>query len=718
MKKATLFTVATVIAAVCFSCSKEKESVISVDPKENQEEVQSPVGHEAIIGLSLGEDTKTTHSVELVDSKTNVKTLWKAGDKILVTFTKAAVEHKEVFELSSGENTANGTFRNGDSALGVGDMYSVTYYSSNDYDKTFSWANQTGSVEDIPEYLTSVADATYPAAPILQSELVHSHFNLKVGEAPGDEGLELANAYFSNTSSAFIVDTENHTGEIKITPASAFSYNDNGESANADFYVSVKLAGDSSGNTMKLDLMNGDHYAGIQGYSLNWNITKTYTTDKVYKLTSVKSGAEKVLAYQSGLVGAANKNSSWWDGENSRYATVSSFYAIPTGKKLTLDFVCYSTKANIWNTWGLVAGENLYTNDDFVLRPSGQVWGNADANAHAFSTTSTLSEDDFKDLFAGATVHMEIERIEADYMYVTAQNTKSSNSITVKYYQPIAKAEGVYFALDGANLVLKQAISGNARTISSIDVVCNAKVTGETDYISTSPEAVNVNVILNDATIIKARRSEYTLSFSGNKMVWQVPNPISNIDNAYTVTYHGNDYVGNITLSKAAYSTPTNLGANDNSTTWWTVFAPDPSSSKGYNVPEGTSLTVGTVVTSTAGAESWDAPAIIIRKTDTDGTEFGVMRIDGYGWKYGQNTSAHLAELGWVLDTTGTIKTNCEGAKVYMTVSNAYLGKASVRYYVIYPDNSTYGAYFDNVEVENNDLNMAITLENCYLTFM
>lgn len=716
MKKITLFASVAAVVAISFSCTKEKESVISVDPKENQEEVQSPVGHEAIIGLSLGEDTKTTHSVEVVAGKTNVKTLWKTGDKILVTFTKAAFEHKEVFELSSGENTANGTFRNGDSVLEEGDTYSVTYYSSNDYDKTFSWANQTGSVEDIPEYLTSVADATYPAAPTLQSELVHFHFNLNAGEDPGDEALELANAYFSNTSNAFIVDTENHTGEIKITPASAFSYNDNGESTNADFYVSVKLAGDSSGNTMKLDLMNGDHYAGIQGYSLSWDITKNYTTDKVYKLTSVKSGTEKVLAYQSGLVGATNKNSPWWDDVNNRYATVSSFYAIPTGKKLTLDFVCNSTKANIWNTWGLVAGENLYTNDDFVLRPSGQVWGNANADAHAFSTTSTLSEDDFKDLFDGASVHMEIERIEADYMYVTAQNTKSSNSITVKYYQPIAKAEGVYFALEGANLVLKQAVSGNARTISSVEAVCNAKVTGETDYISTSPEAVNVNVILNDATILKARKSEYTLSFSENKMVWQVPNPISNISNAYTVTYHGNDYVGNITLSKAVYSLPSNLGTNDNNTSWWAVFAPDPTSSKGYNIPEGTSLTVGTVVTSTAGVESWDAPAIIIRKTD--GTEFGVMRIDRYGWKYGQNTNAHLTELGWVLGTTGTIKTNCEGAKVYMTVSNAHLGKASVRYYVIYPDNSTYGAYFDNVEIENNDLNMAITLENCYLTFM
>lgn len=719
MKKITLFASVAAVVAISFSCTKEKESVISVDPKENQEEVQSPVGHEAIIGLSLGEDTKTTHSVEVVAGKTNVKTLWKTGDKILVTFTKAAVEHKEVFELSSGENTANGTFRKGDSVLKAGDTYSVTYYSSNDYEKTFSWANQTGSVEDIPEYLTSVADATYPAAPTLQSELVHFHFNLNAGEDPGDEALELANAYFSNTSNAFIVDTENHTGEIKITPASAFSYNDNGESTNADFYVSVKLAGDSNGNTMKLDLMNGDHYAGIQGYSLSWDITKNYTTDKVYKLTSAASGTEKVLAYQSGLVGAANNSIGWW-------GDFSDSYSIPVGSSLTLDFINYGSQEQTWNNWDLVVTNNVLRggagySEYFVLR--------ADHWAGSLNRNLRLSDDydwgRYSAVMEGAHVTLVIDHVNDGYVLIKATIVSSDKSTTFHetFYQKVSKTEPIiaFLTTDKSHYIMKGAIlSACEKSISSISAAATAYKMGAAEYITVSTESVKVLANFDSGEEILLDRDDYTVTLTGGQTVY--PTNVSLVADVFTVDFtnaksEALSVKGSLTIGNSGHTPAATLGASDNTSAWITWLDAN------YYIAPGTSETIGLTITNSAASAVYQSPCTVVRKDNVDKTEYAFCRMDNYGWCYAKNTNANLAELGWSLSrgtaTDEFIRSKLVGSQVYITVNNcANSEKASIRYYIVFPgDAGTHYQYFDNIAADLTELFFTLAIEHCYLTF-
>lgn len=338
MKRIAFVSAIAVVSAVCFSCTKEKESPIE---QITEDVSQTPSGHTVTIGLSLSPDTKITHVTEEVDSKINVKTLWAEDDKILVTFTKDAVVKNEVFPLTSGAGETTAYFTKADSELENGVNYEVTYYSSKDYENTFSWAEQDGTVANLPEWLTG--SATYPAAPSLTSQLVHFHFVLSNAAAP-TEALSLANAYLYTSSDALKVDAANNTGAIKVTPASAFAYNTSGVSSNADFYVSAKLSGTAAGETFNVRLQNGDNYDGIQGYTLSWTASKDYTTDKVWK----KASTAENMVYNSGLLGSESNDTS----------VESATVALYKGQQINYVFKNYSNKVDNWNNWRLCIKDN------------------------------------------------------------------------------------------------------------------------------------------------------------------------------------------------------------------------------------------------------------------------------------------------------------------------------------------------------------------------
>lgn len=437
MKRITLFAAIAVIAAFNLSCTKENEPAQKVEPKDDTEEQvadEKESGHEAVIGLSLGADTKTSHVEDVVAGKTNVKTVWKSGDKILVSFTKSEVAYNEEFDLFSGEDTPNAVFKKADSELVDGISYSVTYYSSNNYSAPFSWANQTGSVEDIPEYLTSESAVAYPAAPSLVSQLVHFHFVLNAGQDPGDAGLSLENAYFSNGTHPFIVDTENNTGEIKVTPAAAFTYSDSGVSTNADFYISVKLAADSASDIMKMDLMNGDHFDGMEGYSVAWT-AKSYSTEKVYKVTSVANGEGKLLEYNNGLLGSTS---------NDAYATTSPI-VVNKGEQLNINFINYTSKTNNWDNWRL-----RILDDSDVLQYNiradvyQEVVGNAGLFTDNYGTAGGWGDSGaewwekrwpvFRNMMDGAEVNLNLNFSSTGKVFLSAVAVSSSGQKYVETY--------------------------------------------------------------------------------------------------------------------------------------------------------------------------------------------------------------------------------------------------------------------------------------------
>lgn len=708
MKRFNLFAAFAAIAAVSFSCAKESEMTTGKESTEDVKE-EKETGHEAVIGLSLVPNTKTSHLEDVVGGKTNVKTIWESGDKILVSFTKEAVEYNEVFDLSTGENTANGVFIKADSNLEEGISYSVTYYSSNDYSQTFSWAVQNGSVEDIPEYLTSDSDAVYPAAPSLVSKLVHFHFILNAAEDPGDSGLSLANAYFSNSTHPFIVDTDGTEGEIKVTPASAFTYSNSGVSTNADFYVSVQLASDSASDIMTVDLMNGDHFDGIEGYSVSWS-AKSYSTEKVYKFTSVASGTEKVLEYQDGLVGSR-------DNTTGFYLDHSTNIEISVGKRLELQYINYNKgTGDGWFNADLVISntkdnyENNASYRYFFLRQD--AWGEGANLEYIFKDRNGYPDKYFADFMSdmnGAVVNVTIDHGSAGYVSIAYEATSTSSNVLHQYYShAVSAVDPVYafYTCDQSHLVMKSAVLS--------DIPSDENITG----LSTTTSTVYYN-----GAATKMNLSPYGISV--NALTAGTGYPVSNM---YGASGSGLVSVG-ATASTVCYSgvtasSPTTINVSSNAvlTSGSILGGTDAPWADNdvymFTVAPGTSQVVGAVLASRK-TNNWDCPTVSVR--DKSNVWLANLRLDnwGRGPAYKDDNSDEKVKVvrssNW---DWGAFLDNMDGSTLYITVSNNGNGKASIRYNMEKGTKSFY-QYFDGLTIPvGEEIKFCISTEYCSLKIL
>ena len=79
------------------------------------------------------------------------------------------------------------------------------------------------------------------------------------------------------------------------------------------------------------------------------------------------------------------------------------------------------------------------------------------------------------------------------------------------------------------------------------------------------------------------------------------------------------------------------IGAEDNSTGWWTVF------SDNFNVPAGETRSIS-FTNYTSQANNWSNFAIVLRKADL--AEYAVVRADNYGWGAGYDENASLVHNG------------------------------------------------------------------------
>lgn len=147
---------------------------------------------------------------------------------------------------------------------------------------------------------------------------------------------------------------------------------------------------------------------------------------------------------------------------------------------------------------------------------------------------------------------------------------------------------------------------------------------------------------------------------------------------------------------------------------FWTVFA----SENDVKVEPGKTVTTTMTMTANGGLNFTLAPDVILRNAEK--TEYGVMRLDHYGWLYGNNTVYHNNILGWNLESDWnweTIVAELTGATVKISVTNTGDGKAVVRYDVTTTENTTHFQKFSNVSVDADDLYMQLVFENCSATF-
>lgn len=164
-----------------------------------------------------------------------------------------------------------------------------------------------------------------------------------------------------------------------------------------------------------------------------------------------------------------------------------------------------------------------------------------------------------------------------------------------------------------------------------------------------------------------------------------------------------------VTVSESAVSVVTNttniVGAEDNSTAFWTAFSDD------FNVKAGETKSI--IFTNYSSmAENYNNFVVVLRKADL--TEYAVVRADNYGWGDGYTACVSGGTQGdW-----STWLSGMNGAKVTVYVTNCGNGTADVQAVMEGTTDTTSTQYYLGITtVDPSDLNFALTVEGCHLVF-
>lgn len=146
------------------------------------------------------------------------------------------------------------------------------------------------------------------------------------------------------------------------------------------------------------------------------------------------------------------------------------------------------------------------------------------------------------------------------------------------------------------------------------------------------------------------------------------------------------------------------VGATDFSSAWWTAFSAD------YSVASGSSKTF-TMYCYSDNLANWHSPCTILRKADK--TEYGVVRMDNFGWGTGYGTAIRTSDWNW-----DTFMSSISGSKVVITVTNNGNNTADVLYNVTYANGEKHFQKYAGVTVDSSDLNCALVTEESYLVIV
>ena len=147
------------------------------------------------------------------------------------------------------------------------------------------------------------------------------------------------------------------------------------------------------------------------------------------------------------------------------------------------------------------------------------------------------------------------------------------------------------------------------------------------------------------------------------------------------------------------------IGLPDYTNGWWSTFL-----SADKPVPAGESVTVHLFVYSDNLA-NWHSPCTILRRADM--SEYGVVRMDNFGWGAGYDGNPNLLlESDWNFDTFAA---NQNMSAVSITVTNNGDNTADIRYNVTYANGETHFQQYSGITVDSADLQMGIVTEESYL---
>lgn len=684
MKKMYFVALATLMAA--FACTKEA----------NTEKEQAPVhGHAVTLGVEI-----PATKIDYTDNGSAIHPVWKTGDQIEVVFGGTS----EIFTLSEGAGTQSATFTNASSTLEEGTTYAV-YYPSKDYD----WSVQDGTLEHLPNYMIKTGLNSLKTSIDLQPQL--TYFVLNFTEAPGsvtDGALSTKKVYLQSDNGISLYNRTQgdalNPGIITVNHEASFAAD--GTPTDAKLYVAAYISGETNAVTdaFTVTFMNGEfaNKAKVRNYSWTWKPSSNYAAGNAY------SSVAKTNGYNAGtVIGKADNSTGWW-------SAFSEYFNIPVGKKLTLDFINYSNKDANANNWLAVvttdaerdaAGYSEY----FLLRSDNYGWGNTQFRRSEIS--SNFNWDDFKTEMDGAKVSLTVEHVKDGYAIVNATIKTNNYDWFERYYQSVSKNEDIrtFLSTEKGHLVLTGiALEDCNKAITGITASAQAKVIGKADYITLSPNAINVQATFDDGDQIYLQREDYTVT----PVATEYPTSATSVSNVATVTYNALNATASLTITASTYTLEEDsLGAADNSTDFWAAqLAND------FPVAVGTSETIGLTFVSSAQNANWNSVDVILR--DFNKAEYGVVRTDNYGWQGGNNTLDHNDVLGWTLTSNwnwANYWTSLVGKKVYISISNnRSISKADIRYKI---GDDTY-QYYGGISVDNINVYANLTIEKCHITFI
>lgn len=174
------------------------------------------------------------------------------------------------------------------------------------------------------------------------------------------------------------------------------------------------------------------------------------------------------------------------------------------------------------------------------------------------------------------------------------------------------------------------------------------------------------------------------------------------------VTYKGATGIITTTIPLTLVKGTGQVGASNFSSGWWTVFSDD------YTVASGASKTF-TMYCYSDNLQNYHSPSTILRKASAlpTSTEYGVVRMDNFGWGDGYGTAVLTSDWNWDIFTS-----SINGSKVVITVTNNGDNTANVRYDVTYATGETHFQEYAGITIDSSDLSTALVIEEAYLVFV
>lgn len=248
---------------------------------------------------------------------------------------------------------------------------------------------------------------------------------------------------------------------------------------------------------------------------------------------------------------------------------------------------------------------------------------------------------------------------------------------------------------------------------SAVSTLYKFEVTNPVTSIEVTkmPEIVQYYFFSTDSVIFSTKGLEITATYSDGTtgilpnsglQFSKIPAKVGT-QNAH-ITYKGSTSSVSVTCPVTLVEGRAQVGKNDFTTAWWSDFSSD------YPVASGQSKTL-TMYCYSNNLQNFHSPSTILRKTD--GTEYGVVRMDNFGWGDGYATATATSD--WNFDTFAS---NINGSKVIITVTNKGDNTADIVYDVTYVNGEKHFQKYEGITIDSSDLNCTLVLEKSYVVLI